>query len=576
VILLLIFAGLAGAVTAFSPCVLPVLPALLSAGATGGRRRPLGIAIGLVATYTVAVVALATVIDGVGLAGGTVRTLAVIVIGLFGLALLWPRLGEVVERPLYRLSRFGPTPDGSRGHGFWSGLLVGGALGFVYAPCAGPILAAVVAAGATRGTTFELVGVALAYGVGSGVVLLALSVGGRRAVERIRGVGRGPVLQRALGAIMVLTAIAMAGQLDIRFQTAIADHLPNLVTNPTGAIERSGSVEDRLADLRGRARFDAATAEGRPARGARGAAARYRDLGPAPGFSGGGRWFDTPAGRPLSLERLRGRVVLVDFWTYTCINCIRTLPYVTAWDSRYRAKGLTVVGVHTPEFPFERKGGNVRRAIAQNGIRYPVVQDNGYDIWNAFGNQYWPAKYLIDARGRVRYTHFGEGDYAKTESAIRALLAEAGDRRLGRRARARAVAPGSGPQTPETYLGADKAQGFIPTAPAEGTKDYAGVDSPPLNGFALRGRWKVTGEAATAVRGASLDARLNARKVYLVLRSKGERPRRVGVSVDGRPHRPVSVTGDRLYRLVTLPRQGEHQLRLRFAPGVSGYAFTFG
>ena len=188
--------------------------------------------------------------------------------------------------------------------------------------------------------------------------------------------------------------------------------------------------------MRGEAKFDRATAESRPASGATRASSRYLDLGPAPGFRGGGRWLNTP--RPLALEALRGRVVLVDFWTYTCINCIRTLPYLRSWDQRYRREGLTVVGVHTPEFPFERKTANVRSAIAQNRLRYPVVQDNGYGIWNAFGNQYWPAKYLIDARGRVRYTHFGEGDYKGTETAIRALLAEAGDRRLG----ARAAGPG--------------------------------------------------------------------------------------------------------------------------------------
>ncbi len=572
-VLLLIFAALAGAGTAVSPCVLPILPALLSAGATGGRRRPLGIVIGLVATYTVAVVALATLIDGVGLAGGTVRSLAVVVLALFGLALLWPRLGDVLERPLHRLARFGPR---QAGHGFWSGLVVGGALGFVYAPCAGPILAAVVAAGATRGTSLELVAVALAYGIGSGVVLLALAVGGRRAMQRVRSAGRGLRLQRALGAVMVVTAVAMAGQLDVRFQTAIADHLPGVVTDPTGAIERSDAVEHRLADLRGHVRFSAATAQARPARGATGAAARYRDLGPAPDFAGGGRWFDTAGGRPLSLRGLRGRVVLVDFWTYTCINCIRTLPYAKAWDARYRSRGLTVVGVHTPEFPFERKAANVRAAIAQNGLRYPVVQDNGYKIWNAFGNQYWPAKYLIDARGRVRYTHFGEGGYAEVESAVRALLAEAGDRRLGGRAHPHAVSPGTGPQTPETYLGAKRAQGWVPTPPASGTHDYPGVGDPPLNAFALRGRWRVTDESATAVRGASLDARFRARKVYLVLRSRAQAPRRVQVTVDGHPRRAVTVTGDRLYRLLSLPREGEHHLRLRFAPGLSGYAFTFG
>ena len=570
-LLLLIFALLAGAGTALTPCVLPVLPALLSASATGGRRRPAGIVIGLVACHTLAVVALATVIDGVGLASGTVRAVAVAVLALFGVALIWPRLGDLLERPLQRLARFGPRDSG---HGFWSGLLVGGALGFVYAPCAGPILAAVVAAGATGGTTGRIVAVALAYGIGSGVVLFALAVGGRTVLGRIRGVGRGPALQRALGVVMVLTAVAMGTQADVRFQTALADHLPQFVVNPTGGIERSAAAKTRLADLRGKARFDRATAEGRRAPGTTRASARYLDLGPAPGFQGGGRWLNTP--RPLELDKLRGRVVLVDFWTYTCINCIRTLPYLRSWDARYRRQGLTVVGVHTPEFPFERKTANVRDAIARNRLRYPVVQDNGYRIWNAFGNQYWPAKYLIDARGRVRYTHFGEGDDDRTESAIRALLAERGDGALGARARrARAIEPGKGAQTPETYFGAKRAQGWL-APPVPGTRTYRDQGRPPLNGFVLGGRWRVTGESATAVRGATVRARFRARRVYLVLRSSDRRRRAVRVRVDGRPARTIAVRGDDIYTAVDLPAAGEHDLRLDFDAGVSGYAFTFG
>lgn len=571
--LLLIFALLAGAATALTPCVLPVLPALLSAGATGGRRRPAGIVLGLVACHTLAIVALATVIDGVGLADGAVRTIAVVVLAVFGVALLWPRLGDAIERPLSRLARFGPK---DKGHGFGSGLVVGGALGFVYAPCAGPILAAVVAAGATSSTTGQTVAVALAYGVGSGAVLFALAVGGRRAVQRLRSAGRGPAIQRAMGLVLVVTAIAMAGQFDVRFQTTLADHLPDFVVNPTGSIERSSAVSDRLADVRGRSRFDRATAQARSVRTGTGAASRYPNLGAAPGFAGGGKWLNTGGGRPLDQTRLRGRVVLVDFWTYTCINCIRTLPQITAWDAKYRSKGLSVVGVHTPEFPFERKTANVRKAVSQNKIRYPVVQDNGYEIWNAFGNQYWPAKYLIDARGRVRYTHFGEGGDEKTEAAIRALLAEAGDASLGKAVGNRALAPGSGRQTPETYLGSKRAQGWVPGPLVNGTADYPGLDDPPLNAFALKGRWKVTGEEATAVKDATLETRFQAQKVYLVLRSKAERPRTVGVDVDGKPSKSVTVTGDKLYTLVDLPRAGEHTLRLRFAAGVSGYAFTFG
>ncbi len=584
-VLLILFAVVAGAGTALTPCVLPVLPALLSASATGGRRRPLGIVLGLVITHTIAIVALAKIIDGVGLADDAVRTFAIAVLAVFGIALLWPALGERIEQPLSRLARFGPK---GAGDGFWSGLAAGGALGFVYAPCAGPILAAVVSVGATRGTSGEIVAVALAYGLGSGVVLLLIAHGGRRALERVRRLGRGPSLQRAMGGVMVLTAVAMAAQLDVRFQTALANDFPDLLTNPTGALERSGAVEGRLADLRGRSRFDSSAKVSAEPDGREAAApvpSRYPNLGRAPEFKDNERWFNS---RPLSLRGLRGRVVLVDFWTYTCINCIRTLPALKAWDARYRGKGLTIVGVHTPEFAFERRAGNVDRAIAQNRLRYPVAQDNGYGTWNAWGNQYWPAKYLIDARGRVRYTHFGEGDYAETEEAVRALLAEAGRAKgLGRPTRARTEAADAGVMTGETYLGSERARGFLPAPPADGTHRYPDAPRLPSSSFALEGTWRTGPERSTAVRGASLEARFTAKKVFLVMSSRGRRPRRVRVLIDGRPVRAAhagedvtsaraTVRDERLYRLISLPRAGEHRLTLRFESGVTGYAFTFG
>jgi cytochrome c biogenesis protein CcdA/thiol-disulfide isomerase/thioredoxin len=583
--LLILFAFVAGAGTAVTPCVLPVLPALLSASAVGGRRRPLGIVLGLITTHTIAIVALATVIDGVGLPDDAVRRLAIAVLAIFGIALILPAVGDRIERPLSRLARFGPK---SKGEGFWSGLAVGGALGFVYAPCAGPILAAVVSVGATQGASGDIVAVALAYGLGSGVVLLLIAHGGRRVGERIRAVGRGPALQRTLGVVMVLTAVAMAADLDVRFQTALANDFPNFLTNPTRGIERSRAVGDRLADIRGRPRFDSSRkVSARPAAAGVSVPSDLPDLGLAPNFTDNERWFNTARGRTLSLERLRGRVVLVDFWTYTCINCIRTLPAVKAWDKRYRRKGLTIVGVHTPEFAFERKAGNVKLAIAQNKIHYPVAQDNAYGTWNAWGNQYWPAKYLIDARGHVRYTHFGEGDYGKTEDAIRSLLAEAGEaKNLGRFAGARTETADPGVQTPETYLGFTKAQGFVPNAPRPGVHRYPGATHMPPSTFSLKGTWRSRRESSTAVAGASLDVRFQAKKVYLVMSSKGRVPRKVGVLVDGKPVQAqagqdakggsATVKDERLYDLVSLPSAGDHRLTLRFERGVSGFAFTFG
>jgi cytochrome c biogenesis protein CcdA/thiol-disulfide isomerase/thioredoxin len=585
-LLLMVFAAIAGAATAVTPCVLPVLPALLSASAVGGRRRPLGIVAGLAVTFTVTIAGLATVIDGVGVADGAARTIAIVVLLAAGLALLLPALGDRIEAPLSRLARFGPR---SRGTGFWSGLVVGAALGFLYAPCAGPILAAVVSVGVTQGSSGRIVALAASYSIGSAAVLLLLSLGGRRLAERLRSAARGPALQRAVGAVLIATAVLMAADLDVRFQTALARHFPSFLVNPTKSLETSRAIEKRLADVRGRSRFDYSNPPAQAAlTSAKGRRSSLPVLGRAPDFTSNQRWFNTPGGRELSLGGLRGKVVLVDFWTYTCINCIRTLPYVEAWYDRYRSRGLVVVGVHTPEFTFEKDAANVRDAIHQNGLRYPVAQDNDYGTWNAWSNQYWPAKYLIDAQGRVRYTHFGEGDYGKTEGAIRSLLEEASGTPLGRRARARAEVPSASLQTPETYLGSARSDRVVPSAVRPGTHLYKPLrGSLPLNHLTFGGAWSIGKEAATAGEGSTLKLNFAARRVFLVLGSQGGAPRHVGVMLDGRPLPPesagtdvrtgvVTVRGQRLYRLVDLPRVERHELELRPQSGISGYAFTFG
>jgi cytochrome c biogenesis protein CcdA/thiol-disulfide isomerase/thioredoxin len=553
--LLIVFALLAGAGTAVSPCVLPVLPALLSAGATGGRRRPLGIVFGLAVTFTLTVALLAKVVQGVGLGDSVLRDVAIVVLLGFGVALVMPAVAARIEAPLSRLARFGPR-DG--GDGFGSGLAVGAALGFVYTPCAGPILAAVISVGATTGTTLRTLTIALAYAIGSSVVLLGLMAGGRRLLPRTQTV------QRALGAVLVLTAVAMIARLDVRAEKAIAEHAPN--ANLAAGLEDSGAVDRRLQHIRGKSRFEERTAQA--AQVPKGKRSSLPVLGTAPDFTGTQQWFNS---KPLSLPALRGRVVLIDFWTYTCINCIRTLPYLKAWDKRYRHAGLTIVGVHSPEFGFEKNAGNVQRAVRSFGLRYPVVQDNDLATWSAWGNQYWPAEYLIDTRGRVRHVHFGEGDYGKSEAAIRALLAERGAQ-LGGMAHPRDPYTITREATPETYLGSARAERWLPANPSRGTKPYAAPSSLPISHFAFGGVWRVTPEDATAVDGATITANVQARHVYLVLGGHGD----VGVEIDGRHTRTVHVSKQRLYTLADFARADEHLVRLTFSPGVTGFAFTFG
>ena len=328
--------------------------------------------------------------------------------------------------------------------------------------------------------------VALSYGIGSAVVLYFLMLGGRKLTAPLAQRGTG--LQITMGAVMVVVALAMAGNYDVKFQNKIASSLPSFLVNPTESLEDTASAKSALSDVRDE------TAHGVGAK-ATTAAAAVQDsagkqsgpgakksglpvLGTAPEFVGNQQWFNTPGDKPLTLSSLRGRVVLVDFWTYSCINCLRTLPYLTAWDKTYRKDGLTIVGVHSPEFPFEKDAGNVGEAIERNDIEYPVAQDNDLATWNAYGNQYWPSEYFIDAKGRVRFAHYGEGEYGEKEKIIRELLAEAGRPVAKHDSGAKGIAASRGVTTPETYLGAARAERFTNPMLSPGSHDFAKPPAP--------------------------------------------------------------------------------------------------
>ncbi|MBA2523430.1 MAG: thioredoxin family protein, partial [Solirubrobacterales bacterium] len=357
------------------------------------------------------------------------------------------------------------------------------------------------------------------------------------------------------------------------------------LVGPGQALERSDAIAGPLTAASGRQTTSEAGVDealgGKP----------LPVLGRAPEIVGTQQWFNTPDNQPLSIKELtqdQGGVVLVDFWTYTCINCIRTFPHLKALDEKYRDQGLTIIGVHSPEFPFEKEADNVAAAIDQNGLDYPVVQDNDLATWTAFGNQYWPADYLIDAQGHVRYVHFGEGDYEQSEAAVRSLLAEAGASDLGGGTNAQIERADPGVRTPETYLGAARAQGFVTGALRTGEQSFGEIDPSrlPPNGFAFGGDWTIEDEPAIAGASASLSARFRARRVFLVLGSE-DKPRDLQVLLDGKPipaalagedvsAGTAEISGQRLYRLVDLPKAEDHVLTLRFEAGIEGYAFTFG
>jgi cytochrome c biogenesis protein CcdA/thiol-disulfide isomerase/thioredoxin len=550
-VLAALFALIAGFGTAFSPCVLPVLPLVLSGGASGGRRRPLGIAVGLAASFAFATLALAYVIAALGLPDDLLRTVAIVVLLAFGVSLVLPPVAARLEG---LISRLVPVRAAStEGEGFGSGVVLGASLGLLYVPCAGPILAAVLTVSASQALSAQRLVTGLAYAVGTATGVLILSVAGRRLLARWRAnSGR---IQQGLGLVMVLFAVLTLTGADDRFRTEIASALPSWLVSPTEKLEQS----------------DAATkALGRKVR-----KSGLQDAGPAPEIAGTQKWFNS---KPLTLRELRGRVVLIDFWTYTCINCIRTQPHLKAWDARYRDDGLTIIGVHSPEFPFEKDAGNVERAVRRAGLEYPVAQDNDLSVWSAFQNQYWPAEYLIDARGHLRYASFGEGEYEQTESAIKSLLREAG--RPARPASAPAVhaqTPSQGMSTPETYLGSARAQGFLQDPIRSGVHAFA-LPRPGGLGqdvFALGGVWRIGPEAATAGSGARVAVRFGARRVFLVLGSPG-RPRKVEVRLQGAAPRTITVDHQDIYTLADLPRVESRYLELRLEPGVQAYAFTFG
>ena len=562
-VVLLGIAFLAGLITALSPCVLPVLPIVLAGGASGSRRRPFAIVAGLVASFTFSVLAAAAVLEALGLPEDLLRNLAIALLFVVAVTVAFPRAAAVVERPLLFLTRRRPTNSAG-------GFALGLSLGLVFVPCAGPVLAAVSVLAARGEVGAQTVALTIAYAFGVALPLLGIGLGGQRAAAALRP--RMATIRPVLGVTVALAAFAMAFGLDRRLQTLV----PGYTEAFQERVERSTEAERELARLSS-AGNDAPSESGGPA--SESYFPRWREgelgrFGLAPELVETTAWLNTPREAPLSLADLRGRVVVIDFWTYSCVNCLRTLPYLKAWDDAYRGDGLTILGVHAPEFAFERKQSNVRDAVADLGIRYPVVLDNDFGTWNAFSNQYWPAKYIVDRRGLVRFVHYGEGDYERTEAVIRTLLAEGGSPPT-RRARARGGESASRePITPESYLGYERLARYagirpVPDRPAE----YRFPSAPlPLDHVAYSGYWQVEGERIVAGLGARLRLRFHARDVHLVLGGRG----RLEVFLDGRKLREVEVEGDRLYTLLRLPAARDGLLELRFPLGLSAYAFTFG
>ncbi len=555
VLILLGIGFVAGLATAVSPCVLPVLPILLAGGASG--RKPFRIISGLVASFVVFTLFATWILNHLGLPGDLLRNIAIAMLFLVALTLLVPRLGLLLERPFAGLTRF-------RAGG--GGFLLGASLGLVFVPCAGPVLAAISVNAATDNFGWRTIVLLVAYAFGVAVPMLLIAIGGQRIGRRLRV--EAPRVRMLAGAVIGLVALAIVFNLDTRFQTALPGYTAALQKHT----EDTAVASRELDKVRGgpRSLLDqgtTTTATTPPVAEAGPGASSLPVIVPkAPPIIAGGQWFNT---KPLTLAGLRGKVVLLDFWTYSCINCLRTLPHLEAWYSAYHPYGLEIIGVHSPEFAFEHVASNVAAAIKRLGIAYPVVQDNNFATWTNYSNEYWPAEYLIDQQGRIRAYDTGEGDYTEMEANIRALLGVSNQA---------ASVPDLTPTeqtTPESYLGyvrLDPTRYAGSTIAKDEEKSYPPTLRVPLNSLAYSGNWQVQQNDAVAGKNAALSLNFQGRDVYLVLGGRGK----VSVTVAGSPTRTVDVRAYKLYTLRSTGATSHGLMTLRFTPGVKAYAFTFG
>ena len=575
--LIALLAYLGGLLTILSPCILPVLPFVFARSDQPFVRSGLPLLAGMALTFAL-VATLAAVGGGWAVRANEIgRWLALGLLALFGLALIFPAISDRMTRPLVAWgSRLSAR---SGGGGIGSSLLLGVATGLLWAPCAGPILGIIFTTAALQGASANTTLLLLAYAAGAATSLaLALLAGGRIFQRMKRSLGAGERIKQVLGVLVLVGVGAIALGLDTRVLAKLSSSQTN-------------SFESSLAQRLGLGGAEDTTKTGTDASGR----LILPVEGQLPPLDGIGPWINST---PLTREQLKGKVVLIDFWTYSCINCIRSVPYVRAWYDRYKDDGLVVIGAHAPEFAFERELDNVRKAVAEQGITYPVALDNKFALWRAFDNHYWPAHYFIDAQGRVRYHHFGEGNYEKSERVIRQLLAEAGRApsgpaaSVGMRGAAEVGADFKARNSPETYLGYRRAERFASPGGLlkDSAKTYAVPATLTLNGWALGGRWTVGEQSARLEQaGGRIDFRFHARDLHLVLGSASGRPVRFRVLIDGkapgadaggdvRPDGSGVVTDETLYQLVRQKGAAkERTFTIQFLdPGVTAFAFTFG
>jgi cytochrome c biogenesis protein CcdA/thiol-disulfide isomerase/thioredoxin len=581
----LAFIGLVGGlITGVSPCVLPMLPIIFFAGTAGrtepqrraapadGRLlvddpavkqtrgfRPLKIIAGIVVSFSLFTLTGSVILSALGLPDDFLRWGGLVILSLVGLGLIIPALGHWIEKPFYRLPKINRNNNGA--------FVLGLGLGTLYVPCAGPVLAAITVAGATGNVGWRTVVLTVSFALGAALPLLIFASAGSRISQRVKAYrdhARG--FRIGGGIVMILLAIALA----FNITDVIQRSLPSYTSGLEKKVAENKTVQGVLAPALGQGGQDLAKCTP--------GAAELAACGAAPEFTGTQKWFNTPGGKPASIGGLKGKVVLVDFWAYSCINCQRATPHLLAWDKAYRALGLDIVGIHSPEFAFEKSAGNLESAIRKEGIAYPVGQDNNLATWTAYRNQYWPAKYLVDAGGTVRSIKFGEGGYAQTENQIRQLLEDANP---GVQLPApvdgtvKADPIGGAGTTPETYLAYSRSTNLRGTGKLTPGKTVAfGLNSAqPDDTYSLGGNWAVGTQNVTSTNGSQARLNYNAAKVYHVLSGQGT----VTVSIPGEPDRTIKVSGTpNAYQLVDKPDQQRRTMTVTYSPGLSAFTFSFG
>lgn len=567
-LVLILFAFLGGIVTILSPCILPILPIILSGAVGGGKQKPYGIVTGFILSFTFFTLFLTSLVNATGLSADWLRHISVIILIAFALVIISPQIQARVEKIFSALAS--RVPRSTNRQGFTGGLIIGLSLGLLWTPCVGPILASVISLALTGSVTGSAFLITMAYALGTAIPMLAVMHGGRQLLQRVPWLlNNAGHIQKIFGFIMILTALMIFFNWDRKFQSYILEKFPNYGTTLTG-LENNDLIKKNLKEVMDQ-----------PEEKIKDQSSYQK----APELITGGQWLNY---EPLTLEKLKGQIVLLDFMTYSCINCIRTFPYLQAWHETYKDQGLVVIGIHTPEFEFEKNPTNVQKALKDFGLTFPVMQDNDYATWQAYANRYWPHTFLIDHLGNIVYDHIGEGNYDITENKIQELL------------KARSLALGKDmpihttlitgleevvqTRSPEIYFGANRNE-FLANGLAlvRGKQEFKAPDKMETNKLYLAGPWDIQTEYAENIKaGSKIIFKYSARKVYLV--AGAATAVNISLRQDGQPinineNKPATleINEERLYSLVDNGSLETHTLEIIVNDaGLRTFTFTFG